>query len=1495
MLSFTMTRLTTLNKIMKFRASYLVVLIFTGLITCAYSQVANNSSNSALRDNTIVFPHIGMAINPSVEEGPKSGFIFDVRHLEQPVKRDVSLSQRKAIEENVSAMPVSFRKNLGQWDEKIVYQGSSPGWHANINFLKNGLSFGFSREKEAEKHELDIKEVGPGKEEREYMVWNLNFKDANPNAQITAQGKEESHTNYILALDNVKENVPDYRMITYNEIYKDIDLRYYNNGKDLKYDFILKPGGSLSNIQMDCEGIEKLKINERGELEVKTPWGTVVEELPESYQIINGAKRLVKIQYKIIGKTTFGFVACENYILSEALVIDPVTLAWCTRSGSANVNANGYIHDIAVDAVGNVYGSSDGEPNYLTTPGVYSQVQMPGASYVFKLNSTATALVWGTFVPGGNFGHSAIAVDNSGNVCVVGANSGSLITTAGAFDVTPNGVQDVFMFKLNNSGAVLLYSTYIGSSGTDQAFDVIIDGAGRVCITGTTNGGGFPTTAGAFDLTFNGATDAFFCKINPAGSGIADMMYSTFIGGSGSEDGVCLSLDAVNMAYIGGVTTSNNFPVSVGAYDGSFNGSTDAFVFGLNPAGTGLADRIYSTYYGGTGGDECIGIAANSAGETFITGNTTSANLPVTAGCYDNTYNGTGDIFVAKFNSSGSALLYSTHIGITLVFRSKITLSPGMCDINEVFVSAMITSGTFPVTPCAYMSTPPVSAGGAGGGGFDIVFFKMKTVGAGAADLLYSSYFGGNGQDYNGTYDCAPICANPAGEVFIAYTTHSTNVPTTPGVYIPNNGSASDQPVIFKMKPTLPTLNYTFAIGACNNTVNFTGTASGTCIWQQTWSPNYWLWDFGDGQTSNLQNPTHVYGAPGSYNVKLIVGCPKDSITKTVVINPTVTVSTTFVNSSCGSANGTGTATPAGGTLPYTYSWSNGHTNAIATGLGAGIYTVTVSDANGCMGQKTITINASGTLLAAITPVNGTCTVQGSATSTPSGGTPGYTFSWSNGQTTQTAINLIAGTYTVKVTDAAGCTLTKSVTIAQPAAIVPVITAGKQATCGLNNGSSTVTTSGGTSPYTYNWSNGQTTQTTTGLAAGNYTVTVRDVNGCSSTQKAVVTIIPPSTFSVTVTNGTCGNGGSANAVVSGGTLPYTYSWSGTAQTVNPATGISAGNYTAMVTDGSGCTSTKTFSITDTPNPNVATFTISPGATVCVGAGVNFTNTGTPPGTGVTFNWVISPITPANVSGTTTDFSYTFLSTGSYTVSHTVVSGGCSKNVTSTVTVITCSGGPTATATGSSVCSGACATATSSAAGGTAPYTYSWNTGATTQNINPCPASTTTYTVTIRDSGGNISTSTAVVTVSPSVAVNITPTNILCNGGTGSVTATGTGGTSPYTYTWNGGTTGLVVTGLLPGIYTVTITDNKGCTATNTTGITSPPALTGQFTRGTAACAGCGCKEWIMINAVGGTSPYSYTWPDGYTNRYKNNICPGAYVINVTDKNGCTINVSLSAP
>ncbi|MBI2272129.1 MAG: SBBP repeat-containing protein [Bacteroidetes bacterium] len=277
-----------------------------------------------------------------------------------------------------------------------------------------------------------------------------------------------------------------------------------------------------------------------------------------------------------------------------------------------------------------------------------------------------------------------------------------------------------------------------------------------------------------------------------------------------------------------------------------------------------------------------------------------------------------------------------------------------------------------------------------------------------------------------------------------------------------------------------------------------------------------------------------------------------------------------------------------------------------------------------------------------------------------------------------------------------------------------------------------------------------------------------------------------------------------------------------------------------------------------------------------------------------YAWNNGSSTQNSTSATNT---ITGLCPGSYTVTAT---SNCNKTQTATfvITGTTC-GGITATATSAVTCSGAlCPTLTSSGASGTIPYTYLWSTGASTQNINPCPLSNTVYTVTITDVAGSTATATASVTVNPIITITITPTNITCSGSTnGSAQVNAGGGTAPYTYNWSNGGTTSNISNLTSQIYSVTVTDNKGCTTVSSVAIISPPPLSGLFTKGTANCTGCGCKEWIMVTSSGGTEPYSYTWPalGGYVNRYKNQLCPGAYTINIIDKNGCSINVNLTTP
>ncbi|MBL7892460.1 MAG: SprB repeat-containing protein, partial [Bacteroidia bacterium] len=486
------------------------------------------------------------------------------------------------------------------------------------------------------------------------------------------------------------------------------------------------------------------------------------------------------------------------------------------------------------------------------------------------------------------------------------------------------------------------------------------------------------------------------------------------------------------------------------------------------------------------------------------------------------------------------------------------------------------------------------------------------------------------------------------------------------------------------------------------------------------------------------------------------------------------------------------------------------------------------------------------------------------------------------------------GTYTVSLIVNA-CkldTIKKSVVI--PATVgMNATTSYVNASCpGSNTGSATIIETGGTATYAYSWLPfGGTAATANNLTAGTYTCIAKDALGCHDTSTVTVYQPAPLIVNMTIENITCskGNGGVASINVSGGTPKYLYSWN-TGGTAGAYANLAAGAYTVTVTDAQGCTASTIFNITST-SPANASFTQSPSGTVCAGTTVNFTNTGT---TG-TYYWGISfPNSGTVVTGTTVNFSYTFLSPGNYSITHQVTTNGCTNPVQSTVVVINCTG-PKVTAIGNVVCQGSCAAITSSGTAGSPPYIYSWSNGSTTQNINVCPVSTATYTVTIKDSGGNTSTSTAMVTVNSAVAATVTSNNIICNGGKGSAAASGGNGSSPYAYTWSNGQTSQTATGLSAGNYTVTVTDIKGCTGISTVVILSPPPLSGQFTKGAANCSSCGCKEWLMVNAAGGTSPYSYSWPDGYANRYKNQLCPGNYIINIKDKNGCSINVSLTTP
>ncbi|WP_196305245.1 DUF7948 domain-containing protein [Metabacillus sediminilitoris] len=323
---------------------------------------------------------------------------------------------------------------------------------------------------------------------------------------------------------------------------------------------------------------------------------------------------------------------------------------------------------IAVDAAGNAYVTGFTlSADFPTTPGAFDTTFKGGSlgqdAFVTKLNSTGSALLYSTFLSGTEDDEGIdIVVDAAGNAYVTGnTTSMDFQTTSGAFDTVHNGgFYDAFVTKLNPAGSALVYSTYLGGTGFDQATGIAVDAAGNAYVTGFTDSMDFQTTSGAFDTTYNGDPfDAFVTKLNPTGSAL---VYSTYLGGELSDQGNGISVDAAGNAYVTGLTTSRDFPTTQGAFDTTYNGGPfDAFVTKLNPTGSAL---VYSTYLGGSSDDQGTDIFVDAEGNAYVTGFTQSPDFPTTSGAFDTTFNGGSDAFVTKLNSTGSApLLYSTYLG----------------------------------------------------------------------------------------------------------------------------------------------------------------------------------------------------------------------------------------------------------------------------------------------------------------------------------------------------------------------------------------------------------------------------------------------------------------------------------------------------------------------------------------------------------------------------------------------------------------------------------------------------------------------------------------------------------------------------------------------------------------------------------------------------------------------------------------------------------------
>ena len=572
-------------------------------------------------------------------------------------------------------------------------------------------------------------------------------------------------------------------------------------------------------------------------------------------------------------------------------------------------------------------------------------------------------------------------------------------------------------------------------------------------------------------------------------------------------------------------------------------------------------------------------------------------------------------------------------------------------------------------------------------------------------------------------------------------------------------------------------------------------------------------------------------------------GCT-DTSTTTINASTSPEVSVSGDNTSCGEDNGTAAATTSGGQTPYTYIWTTGSTNASISGLAAGNYRVTVTDASGCTDWADIDIDDSSNPTVSTNPTDTSCGEDngGASASTTSGVAP-YTYSWSNGSSDQNISALSAGSYTVTVTDSEGCTSTSTAVI-DDSSSPNVSTSVLSTSCGEDDGSATATATGGTTPYTYAWSNSSVGAMISNLSSGTYSVTVTDAAGCTATSTTTVDDSSNNSASAASTNTSCGeDNGTAMASGTGGTAPYTYAWSN-GSTSAAITGLASGTYTVTITDAAGCTASANTTVDDSSSPAASTSSM---ATTC----------GEDNGTAtVTITGGVAPYTYLWSNGSS-DQNISALSAGSYTVTVTD-SEGCTS--TSTVTVGDSTSPNVSTTTTTTSCGEDNGSATATATSGTSPYTYAWSNGSTGAMLSNL--SSGAYTVTVTDAAGCSATSTATVDNSSNNSASATSTNTSCGEDNGAAMASATGGTAPYTYAWSNGSTSAAITGLAAGTYTVTITDAAGCTASANTTVDdsiSPTANTSSM------ATTCGEDNGTAtVTATGGVAPYTYLWSNDET-------------------------------
>ncbi|MCP4152125.1 MAG: hypothetical protein GY757_30570, partial [bacterium] len=747
------------------------------------------------KGNVFVFVCVLIGAFALTAKGLEKGKTGVLSRIETPAKQLIQ------PEPGYGKTPLYFIPNKGQVNEKALFYAKTSGY--TLWMTRQGLIFDSSR-KETDKSKkketpgmlLAVNE--PVTYERD--VSRLVFRESNKRPEVVSLEETKHRVNYFMGQDKTKwkKNIPTSKAVLYKALYKNIDLKVYGIEKQIEYDWIVKPGGRVGDIVFEYKSVKSVEVDKEGNLVITTKFGKLSHKSPISYQDIDGKRKAVEVTFRKIEENVYGFQA-GDYDKDFELVIDPLVLIYSTYLGG---DENDIGKGLAVNSNGEacIVGNTLSE-NFPVMNAIQDSIDLQygrTSLFISKLSATGNTLVFSTYLGGyGTDSVFRVACDNNDCIYLTGMTNSIDFPLASPvasppYQATSGGNTDTFISKLSANGDELVYSTYVGRSAVDKGMGLAVDGNGCAYVCGVTVSSDFPTTASAFDTTFNGSSDGFILKLSPTGT---SLIYSTFIGGNSLDYPHSIVLDNTGAAYITGYVSSTNYPTINAFQSRHAGGSTvalDAFITKLNPSGS---DLVFSTYLGGYKDDRGFDIAVDGNGYVYITGNSKSSDFPTTENAYnDYLY---GNAFVTKLSADGSSLEYSTFFG-----GHGFNYGNGIAVDNY---GCAIVAGTTDATDLpTYPFNNTFQSNNAGGD--DVFIAKFSP---GGSSLLFSTYLGGSGTDHDehmrlGNYPNVSLALDNNYGVYISSSTDSIDFPIQNAVQATYQGGYRDAFVTKFRFPDLP-------------------------------------------------------------------------------------------------------------------------------------------------------------------------------------------------------------------------------------------------------------------------------------------------------------------------------------------------------------------------------------------------------------------------------------------------------------------------------------------------------------------------------------------------------------------------------------------------------------------------------------------------------------------------------------------------------------------